>query len=91
MNEVELTKQAREILKTATAGDGTVEHNGPNIGTPEHIEAGGRVVAKNDAPRDFSYWLGGLEDLQRLGYIARKDFGDTNGYRVTREGYEVDV
>ena len=82
---VELTTEAKAILKAAAGGDGY-------IGIQRFAEggviimAGGQNLIPNPAThRTVQMWIGGLEDLKKVGYIrpVREEF------EVTREGYSI--
>ena len=82
----ELTTEARELLKEAAAGDGTIRHRLYLGG--ENIHANGRPMLPDVKPRTVALWKGGIEDLQRGGYI--EDSGHKGEvFKVTREGYET--
>lgn len=83
---LELSIEAKKLLKEATAGDGTIMHVRYMGG--EAIETNGKAMIPDANPRTIARWKGGLEDLQRRGYI--KTLGHKGEvFEVTREGYEA--
>ena len=83
---LELSIEAKKLLKEAAAGDGTIMHVRYMSG--EAIQTNGQAMIPDVNPRTIARWRGGLEDLQRRGYI--KDPGHKGEvFRVTREGYEA--
>ena len=83
---LELSVEAKKLLKEAAAGDGTIMYIRYMGG--EVIETNGKAMIPNANPRTIARWKGGLEDLQRRGYI--KDPGHKGEvFEVTREGYEA--
>ena len=82
----ELSTEARKLLKEAAAGDGYIVYS-RFIGG-EEIRANGKYMIPDGNPRTVALWKGGLEDLQRRGYI--EDSGHKGEvFKVTREGYEA--
>jgi len=83
---VELSAEAKLILKTAVTGGGQIVHIRYQGG--EAIQANGKSLIPDQDARTIARWVGGLEDLQRRRYI--KDLGYKGEvFEVTREGYEA--
>ncbi len=81
-----LSAEAKVILLEAVAGDGSVFHD--RIMGGQFIQANHKSLIPDEEPRTVALWVGGLEDLKRLGYI--KDTGYKGEvFDVTREGYEA--
>lgn len=81
-----LTPEASKILKAAAEGGGIVAYV-VTFGGPS-ITVGGREMIPHDANhRAQQLWIGGLEDLQRYGYV-RDRVGRGELFDVTREGYQ---
>lgn len=89
MTKVEFTDEARAILKAAVDGDGAIMFT-RTMGRPGvHIDAGEQEMVPNNADnRTVQAWIGGLEDLQALGYI-RGVGHQGECFEVTREGYRA--
>ena len=82
----ELSTEAKKLLKEAAAGDGIILHDRYLGG--EEIQTNGKNMLPDHGPRTVALWKGGLEDLQRRGYI--EDSGHKGEiFSVTREGYEA--
>ena len=92
----ELSEEAKAILKAALkaaeakeTGDGRITHvrhlNGQAI-----TVRGKSLIPEDGNPQTVARWVGGLEDLERRGYI-RKYFKDRGrkAFEVTHEGYEA--
>ena len=81
-----LSDEAQTALKKAAKGDGFIHAIRTMGGTS--IQAGRSALNPDQDPRTVARWMGGLEDLQRLGYI--KDAGHKGEvFQVTREGYDA--
>ena len=83
----EMTREAKEILKAAVAGDGSIMY----LRAMGHPGVAIQVETKNFIPdganhKTVAFWIGGLEDLQEAGYI-RETGSDGDLFEVTREGY----
>ena len=83
----EMTREAEEILKAAAAGDGNIMYL-RTMGRPGVVmQAGGKNFIPDDADhRTVASWIGGLEDLERDGYI-RGTGAKGELFEITREGY----
>lgn len=82
----ELSDEAKEILREAVNADGGIMHI-QGLGW-ETIRVNNRDLIPDGNPRTVAMWEGGLEDLQRRGYI--KDQGHKRqSFEVTREGYRA--
>ena len=81
-----LSQEAKAILLEAVGGDGTVMHVRTMGG--QFIQASRKWMIPDQDTKTIALWVGGLEDLQRLGYV--KDIGfNGEGFEVTREGYQA--
>ena len=79
-----LSTEAKMLLKEAAAGDGMILN--PKVLGGEIIQANGKSMLPDQAPRTVARWMGGIEDLRRSRYI--KDVGVKGEmFEVTREGY----
>ena len=83
----EMTREAKEILKAAAAGDGTIMYL-QSMGDPGvAIQVETKSLIPDGADhRTAAFWIGGLEDLQGAGYI-RGTGSNGDLFEVTREGY----
>ena len=84
----QLTREATGILQAAAVdADGDIMYV-RTLGRPGvHIQAGDKEMIPDDADnRTIQRWIGGLEDLEAVGYIRPTG---TSGecFEVTREGY----
>lgn len=82
----ELSEEAKHILTTAASGDGRIM----NLHRMQEnvIQVNGKSIIPDRNPRTVARWVGGLEDLQRRGYV--KDMGHKGEvFTMTREGYEA--
>ena len=78
--------EARSILQEAVCGDGLISST-RKFGR-QSIATNGKAMIPDEKPRTIAQWIGGLEELARLGYI--RDIGYKGGaFEVTREGYEA--
>lgn len=82
---MELSEEAKAILKAAAADGGTIMHRRYYGG--EEIQAGGESLIPDQDPRTVARWVGGLEDLRRRHVKDRGHKGEV--FEVTREGYEA--
>ena len=83
----ELSEEAKAILKAAVSGDGRIMHQ-RNLGGAENIQAGGTKLIPQQDRRTVASWVGGLEDLQRRGYIKAVGH-EGKMFEVKREGYDA--
>lgn len=78
--------EARSILQGAVSGDGLISSTRTFGG--QSIDTNGKTMIPDRKPRTIAQWVGGLEELARLGYI--RDIGYKGEvFEVTREGYEA--
>ena len=78
--------EAKFILKEASSSDGLVACTRTFGG--RFITINGKPMIPEQNPRTVARWIGGLEELERLGYI--RDLGYKGEvFEVTREGYEA--
>lgn len=83
---VEPSYEARSILREAVRGDGLISHIRTLGG--RFITTNGKGMIPDEKPRTIAQWVGGLDELARLGYI--RNLGHKGEvFEVTREGYEV--
>ena len=85
-HRVMLSQEAKAILLEAVAGDGVVMYVRTMGG--QFIEASHKSMIPDQDPRTVALWVGGLEDLQRLGYVKGLGF-EGEAFEVTREGYQA--
>ena len=82
----ELSTEAKKLLKEAVAGNGIIIYRRYLGG--ESIQTNNKKITPDNNRRTIALWKGGLEDLQRRGYI--KTLGHKGEvFEVTREGYEA--
>ena len=82
----ELSDEAKTLLTTAIADGGRIGHQKSMGG--EELFCGSTQMFPDQSPKTKAFWLGGLEDLRRRGYI--KDVGHKGEiFEVTREGYRA--
>ena len=83
---VELSYEATSILQEAVRGDGLISLTRTFGG--RSIDTNGKAMIPDEKSRTIARWVGGLEELARLGYIRKLSYkGDV--FEVTREGYEA--
>lgn len=81
-----LSVEAKVILLEAVAGDGSVFHD--RVMGGQFMQANHKSLIPDEEPRTVALWVGGLEDLRRLGYIKDRGYkGEV--FAVTREGYQA--
>ena len=81
---VELTEEAKTILKTSVTRFGTVHNR--EYGRDQNIDIGGQLLIPDQHPRTIATWFGGLKDLRQRGYIEDVSHkGEV--FKITREGY----
>jgi hypothetical protein len=82
---VELSKEAKAILLTATEGNGEILLLNTANGQHLHVNNECIIPAEEHDPRTIALWVGGLNDLGRYALIQ----GDRrNGFKVSRDGYK---
>ena len=83
---VTLSYEARSILQEAVGGDGLISLTRTFGG--QSIATNGKAMIPDEKSKTVARWVGGLEELARLGYIRNLGYkGEV--FEVTREGYEV--
>jgi hypothetical protein len=83
---VELSKEAKAILLTATKGNGEIQLLDAADGMHLHVDNACIVPTEEHNGRALALWLGGFEDLGRYGLIQGNR---RNGFRVSRDGYKT--
>ena len=78
--------EARVILKEASSGDGQVVSYRTFGG--RSITVNGKSIIPDQNPRTVARWIGGLEDLERLGFIRPLGY-KREVFELTREGYDA--
>ncbi len=84
-----LSREAKEILRTAAVGDGKIKYR-RGLGSPGvSIQVGERsFIPQNVRPRDVASWVAGMEELEANDFVRAT--GDArNLFEVTRKGYDV--
>ena len=82
----ELSDEAKEILREAATGNGSIMHI--RLLNGDVISVNGKSMLEDTDRRTIASWVGGLEDLQKRRYI--KDIGHKGEvFEVTREGYDA--
>ena len=81
-----LSLEAREILLTASEGDGTILQVRSTEGLI--IQSGNRVFMEDDSPREAARWRSGLKELLEHDLIEGDD-RDSDYFEVTHTGHEV--
>ena len=85
---VELSDEAKTILREAASGGGKVRHFRFLGG--QTVQVRGKSLIPDENPRTVARWLGGIEDLRQLRYVKSLGRGKTGElFEVTREGYGV--
>ena len=85
---MELSEEAKAILKAAAAGDGKIMQVRHMHIDGKGIRVGGKDLIPKHDPRTIAIWVGGLEDLQQRRYIEDRGH-EGKVFEVTREGYKA--
>ena len=82
----ELSREAKSILREASLGDGLIASTRTN--GCRSITINGSSIVPNQEPRTVARWVGGIEELERLGFIRALGY-KREVFELTREGYEA--
>ena len=83
---MDISSEARELLKTAAADNGSIMHL-CMAGGLELFKAGSENKYKGGDPREIARWMGGIDDLLNRGYIKGPRQKGDELFEVTSEGY----